>query len=184
MSTAAKKAWARVCAFAWIREEVLKDLRKDPRGTIEKIARGENGADDETIQAATTIVNLSRNPNDRYDGYLPIPDPVGGLDRLDKEELKALLQNGITGGFRFDEKAELWADALSQAWKDNNLLKEIRKDPGKLPNADKLQESTYGIFPMPGLPRGLDDLKIEQLEDFLSDEDNARNLGGIFPPAF
>ena len=179
------KAWARVCAFAWVQPEVLKDLRKDPKGTIEEIAKGKNGkyqADLATAGQAKTIIQLSENPTERYSGYLPIAYPFGGLEKSSPEELKELLQGGITGAFRFDESAELWADALHQAWTNEELLKEIRKEPGKLPHANELKDKKYGIFPMPARPRGLDDLKIEQLENFLSDEDNIPNLGGIFPP--
>lgn len=181
-----QKAWARVCAFAWVKTEVLQDLRKDPKGTIEEIAKGEDGkykADSATAEQANTIIQLSEEATERYSGYLPIPFTFGGLEKRSSEELKELLLGGITGAFRFDEEADLWADVLHQAWNDDNLLKEIRKDPlGKLPRANELKDKEYGIFPMPEKPRGLEKLEIEELENFLSDEDNVPHLGGIMPP--
>ena len=89
------KAWTRVCAFAWVQPEVLKDLRKDPKGTIEEIAKGKNGkhqADSATAGQAKTIIQLSENPTERYSGYLPIAYTFGGLEKLSPSELKELLQ--------------------------------------------------------------------------------------------
>ena len=179
--------WSRVFAFAWKHQEVLTDLRKDPKGTIEEIAKGENGkykADAKTAVQAGTIQSQSQNPIPNYSGYLPIPDTFAGLEKLSAEELKEFLLRGLTGVLRFDDQAELWADALHQAWTDQNLLIEIRKDPlGKLPHANQLQNTTYGIFPLPDRPKGLDKLEIDELEDFLSDQDDALHLAGIFPTA-
>lgn len=190
INSTATLAWSRVCAFAWKhKEEVLNDLRKDPKGTIEEIAKGQNGkykADSDTAVQANTIIELSKTQTEKYSGYLPIPNPFGGLDKLDQQQMEELLLGGLTGAFKFDKEAKLWADALLQAWKDEELLQKIRRDPlGHLPHANELKDSEYGIFPVPDLPsvvaQNLEKLNIEQLYDFLVD-DNVRHIGGIMPP--
>ncbi|MBE9224889.1 hypothetical protein IQ264_05340 [Phormidium sp. LEGE 05292] len=195
LQSSAIQAWSRVCAFAWKHQEkekkegVLTDLRKDPKGTIEEIAKGQNGkykADSETEAQASTIIKLSKNQTERYSGYLPIPNPFGGLAELDPQKVEELLLGGLTGAFKFDEEAKLWADALHQAWNNKELLENIRRDPlGNLPHADELKNSEYGIFPLPALPsvvyQNLENLDIEQLYEFLVD-DNVRHIGGIMPP--
>ncbi len=182
MSSDPKNSWSRVCAFAWKKPEVLNDLRKDPKGTIEEIAKGENGkykADPTTAGYANIISRQAQtDATEPYRGYLPIPYAVGGLEKLSPEELKGLLENGLTGVFRFDERSDLWAEALHQAWNNPELLIKIRKDPlGNLPQANELNNSQYGIFPMPDLPEDLKTLTIEQLESTGA----MTNVNGILP---
>ncbi len=176
--------WARICAFAWKNPEVLNELRKDPKTTIQEIAKGENGkykADSTTARQADMIRSQTEtDATEPYEGYLPIPYAVGGLEKLSPEELKALLENGLTGVFRFDDRSDLWAEALHQAWNNPELLIKIRKDPlGNLPQADELKDSQYGIFPMPDLPEDLKTLSIEQLESTGA----MTNVNGILPLA-
>ena len=182
------KAWSRICAFAWKQKEagVLQKLRQDPKNTIIEIANKAYHADQDTVTKAQEIIEISSDPGATYSGYLPIPQPVGGLDRLSEENLKILFQAGITGTLRFDDKAELWAKVFYAAWQDLDLLNAIREDPVKnLPRVDglnfeELQNSKYGILPIPDLPIGLSDTSIEQLTSVGFDLDN---LGGIIPLA-
>lgn len=182
----ARNDWSRVLAFAWSNEDVLKELRKDPKETIKKLAgkadSAYQGVDNDTKTSALNIIlQTEKDPNGSYRGYLPIPDPLEGLKNLTKKDLENLLQNGITGILRFDKKADLWAEELHTAWNEPNKLIDIRQDPvNNLIHARELSEDEFGIFPVPDRPRGLKELRIEQLEEFLSDQDNMEHLGGIF----
>jgi hypothetical protein len=185
--------WSRVLAFAWLNQEVLEDLRRNPKQTITNLAMGgqyinlkgevkENlDVDGDTAAAASTIERQAADPGESYRGYLPVPNAVGGLEGTTKENLAALLNNGITGILKFDDEAELWADELHAAWNDSDQLIKIRQDPSKnLRHAKELSNTRYGIFPIPDRPRGLEQLKIEQLQSFLGDQDHMEHIGGVF----
>ena len=197
------KAWARVCAFAWTQKEtnVLIELRRDPKTTIEKISKREYGADETTANRAQDIINTSTTANQSYSGFLPIPSPEGVgvevLGKLSEGVLKDLLAAGITGTLRFDDQPELWAKVFYAAWQDGNLLQDIRQDPLanllrveglSLEALEALQNSTYGILPIPDLPsalsEALSDNTIDQLESIEQLESigvEMENATGIFP---
>ena len=187
--------WSRVIAFAWTYNEVLNDLRKDPKETIIELAKGkdstkyQNVDDDNTAFAAGRIqIDAEDNPEEAYSGYLPLPNPLVGLECLDQSQLAALLRAGIDGILKFEAKADLWAEVLFKAWKDpKGLLVGIRKDPLQylrkaitVKNTQALQQSEYGILPIPNRPKSLEKFKIEDLREFLIDQDIMENLGGIF----
>jgi len=184
--------WSRVLAFAWLNSDVLIDLRKDPKNTIIKLA-GETNSHYQNVDRGTEdaakniIVQTEQDGSEAYRGYLPIPDPLKGLENLDLEDdkleelLEELLLKGITGILKFDKKANLWKEELKAAWTSQEKLIQIRKDPlNILKYAKELSEDEFGIFPLPDLPSGLENLKIEELQNFLGDEDNMEHLGGIF----
>ncbi len=186
---ASRSDWSQLQAYAWSQTsnlEVLNGLRKDPKGSILALAEGTSpkfpNIDSGTKQAAINIKTQAEvSPGENYSGFLPIPSPTGGLANLDLKDLTALIRNGLTGILRFDQKAELWADIFHQAWNDGELLRNIRKDPLQyLPHKDKLLADEYGIFPLTDLPKGLEQLSITNLENFLNDEDNVLHLSGIF----
>ena len=185
------QAWARICSFAWVQErngcQVLENLRQDPKNTIIKIRNREYNTDSQTAEQAGVIVDFSdKNPDAPYSGYLPIPSAVGGLDKLSEKDLSILFQAGITGVLRFDDKAEQWAKIFQAAWEDAGLLKAIRQDPlANLPrvgglNLEELQNSKYGILPIPDMPSSMSDDTIEKLENIAF---NLDNLAGIIPLA-
>jgi hypothetical protein len=184
--------WSRVLAFTWLHQEVLEDLRKNPKQTITNLATGGKyknlkgevtiiDVDSTTATAASVIKKQSDDdPGEAYRGYLPIPNPLGGLEGITQANLAALLKNGITGILKFDDKADLWADELHAAWNDPEKLKNIRLDPlTHLLHTDDLLKTTYGIFPVPDRPDALKDLGIEELSKFLGGE-RMSHLGGIF----
>lgn len=179
--------WSQILAYVWTQTDnsqnskVLDDLRKDPKGTIIKLAEGSSeypNIDKETNSAAKSIQEQAEtSPGEGYSGYLPIPDALESLANLDPENLAVLLRNGITGILQFNEQANLWAEELLRAWQDQAILIGIRQDPLKnLLHKDELLK----IFPLPDRPRGLDKLSIEDLGSFFDDEDNVRHLSGIF----
>ena len=187
------KAWSRICAFAWIQtrngSNVLQNLRQDPKNALAEIAKGSEGkynADSDTANRAQVIIDFSQDPEATYSGYLPIPQAMGGLGELSEENLRVLLQAGITGTLRFDDQAQLWAKVFHAAWQDPQLLNAIRQDPlANLPkvnglNLEELQNSKYGILPMADLSSGLSELTIEQLENIGIETDN---IAGIIPLA-
>ena len=187
------KAWSRICAFAWIQtrngSNVLQNLRQDPKNAITEIAKGTQGkynADSDTANRAQVIIDFSQDPEATYSGYLPIPQAVEGLGELSEENLSVLLQAGITGTLRFDDQPQQWAKVFHAAWQDPELLNAIRKDPlTNLPkvnglNLQQLQNSKYGILPMPDMVSGLSEATIEQIESIGFETDN---LAGIFPLA-
>lgn len=185
--------WSRILAFAWLNQEVLEDLRKNPKQTIINLAmggkyknlKGEVNAnlevDSSTATAASVIKNQADNdPEESYRGYLPIPNALGGLEGITQANLEVLLNNGIAGILKFDDKADLWADDLHAAWNDPEQLKNIRQDPlMHLRNKDELLKTTYGIFPVPDRPKVLEGKDIEKLSEFLGGEPMS-HLGGIF----
>ncbi|RCJ30327.1 hypothetical protein A6769_33855 [Nostoc punctiforme NIES-2108] len=183
-----RASWSRVIAFAWLHPNVLKDLRKDPKNTIMKLAgeasppyTGVDEVDHYTKDSAVNIMNETDNdPLEPYRGYLPIPDPVRGLEKLDDSELEGLLEKGITGILKFDENAKLWKDELKAAWTNSAKLKAIRQDPlDNLIHKDELLKGDYGIFPLPDRPLSLQRLDINELETFIG-EGKMDHLGGIF----
>lgn len=181
----ARLNWSRVLAFAWGNEQVLNDLRKDPKTTIIRLANSQYtnvDVDVDTADAAETIrEQTEQDPGESYRGYLPIPNPLGGLENLEQSKLQELLQNGLTGILRFDENAQLWSEELLAVWNDSDRLIQVRQHPlNNLIHTDTLQTSQYGILPIPDLPDGLKDLGIEELRSFLGDGDNMSYLGGIF----
>ena len=185
------KAWSRVCAFAWTQttngSNVLQNLRQDPKNTVTELAKGTHGkynADSDTANRAQVIIDFSQDPEATYSGYLPIPQAMGGLGELSEENLRVLLQAGITGTMRFDDQPQEWAKVFHAAWKDPELLNAIRKDPlTNLPrvnglNLQELQKSKYGILPFPDLSSGLSEVTVEQLENINFESHHA---GGIVP---
>ena len=186
-----RRDWSQILAYAWTQtdnsqnSQVLDNLRKDPKGTIIKLAEGSSkypNVDEDTRNAAKSIqVQADRSPSEGYSGYLPIPDPLESLTNSDSKNLAVLLRNGITGILQFEEQADLWAEELLRAWKDPEILIGIRQDPlNNLLHKDELLKNKYGVFPLPDRPRGLDKLTIEDLGSFFDDEDNARHISGIF----
>jgi hypothetical protein len=184
--------WSRVLAFTWLNQEVLKDLRKNPKQTITNLATGGKYKNlkgevtvidvDSTTEIAAGVIKKQSDddPGEAYRGYLPIPDALGGLDKITPENLEELLKNGITGILKFDDRADLWAQELLAAWKDKEKLISIRKDPLKhLLHTDDLLKTTYGIFPVPDRPKALEGLEIGKLSEFLGGE-RMSHLGGIF----
>ncbi len=193
-------SWSQVLAFAWWSTEqdiakptFLDDLRQDPKIAINELAKGEEGKYKDILlkvsnentrksinSAANEIMQLAeQDPSDTYRGYLPIPkgSEVGALADLDRKKLTGLLEVGITGILKFNEQADLWADELVEAWKSQDRLIAVLQDPAKnLLHKDNLKP----IFPLPDLPRGLKELQIEQLQEFLGDEDHMQHLGGVF----
>ena len=195
--------WARIWALAWLESDkanLLEDIRKDPKSTITQLKEGTKGEYKELleslndtervnqiIQAADEIIR-NAGSLEEYTGFLPIPsNPFGKFD-LKEDDIKNLLRSGLEGILRFDDQADVWAEVLFAAWgdQDSNLLKDIRQDPEKglksilgEQQVKELQESKYGILPLPDKPDGLDK-DIEKLTDFLGDEDNADHIGGIF----
>lgn len=188
------RAWSRNCGFIWTQtrsgSNVLQKLRQDPKNTIMEIARGTEGeynADPETANSAQIIIDFSSEDSEAtYSGYLPIPEAVGELNGVSEENLRILFRNGITGVLRFDDKAELWAKVFHAAWQDPELLNGIRKDPlANLPkveglNLEELQNSKYGILPVPDMPSAMSDDTIEKIASIGFEMDN---LGGIIPLA-
>lgn len=186
----ARADWAQLFAFAWLHSgSVLQELRKDPKKAIIELANGTIPSDPDTQGAAKIIQNLADNtPMETYSGYLPIPRcPLEDRSKLSEKDLQDLLQVGLDGVLKFNVKGDLWAKVLLAAWNDDNTLKAIRQDPLEglkrvLTEAEvkELQDSTYGILPLPDRANGLGNLKMEELVDFLGDEQNAEHLGGIF----
>ena len=169
------KGWARICAFAWHseskQENVLQKLRKNPKETIIQIASGEYDADALTASFAQAIADMAEEGMAPYSGYLPIPEaPIEQLKGFDVDEIAIMLSAGITGIMKFDQQPKLWAKVFLAAWNDNDLLIKIRQDPVTyLPtvpglNFQKLENSKYGILPIPDLPSHLLNLNIEQLQ--------------------
>ncbi len=191
--TEVRANWSRVLAFVWLNQGVLEDLRQNPKQTITNLAMGGKyknlkgevnvnlDVDSATATAASVIKNQSDNdPEESYRGYLPIPDPLGGLEGITQANLAELLKNGITGILKFDDEADLWADELHAAWNDREQLKNIRQDPlMHLRHKDDLLKTTYGIFPVPDRPNVLEGKDIEKLSEFLGGE-TMSHLGGIF----
>jgi hypothetical protein len=189
--------WGKILAYAWSQPSqpavVLTDLRKDPKATIKELAKGSSskyqGVVKDTQDAAQHVIDQSKSaPGDSYIGYVPIPRPTGGLEKLTEEQLTRLISNGLTGLLKFDTQPKEWAKILLALWQDADLssLKSFQKDPLKFLKASFpaelkiLLESDYGIFPLPDRPRGLSKLDIKDLDRFLTDEDNAKHLSGIF----
>ena len=196
--------WSRVIAFAWWSTTepntsvFIEDLRENPKTAIEQLARGKDGkykdllSNVEDGDTRGAIVNAALNiqqqanddPTGDYRGFLPFPSrsEAGVLADLDDDKLADLLRKGIAGILEFDdpdnpEQAGLWAQELKEAWKDEEHLKEILQDPAnKLINKENLKN----ILPIPDRPRGLEELKIEKLQQFLADRDNMEHLGGVF----
>ncbi|MBN3879184.1 MULTISPECIES: hypothetical protein [unclassified Nostoc] len=192
-----RQNWSYVLAFAWWSSKsdivFIHDLKRDPKSAINDLANGEEGKygqillnvpNEETRNKiksnAQSIIDRSKlQKGEIYRGYLPIPEAseVGALANLDREQLKNLLQLGITGILSFDVQANLWADELVEAWKNREQLIAIQRDPAQnLRNKDTLDFR----FPLPDIPNGLKELKIEQLQEFLGDEAHMEHLGGIF----
>lgn len=189
--------WGKILAYAWSQAPstaaVLNDLRKDPKATIEDLAKGAGskyqGVIKDTQDAAQHIIDQAKDfPGESYIGYVPVPEPTGGLEKLTEEQLTELISNGLTGLLQFDTQPEEWAKILLALWKDQDLssLKSFQQDPLKFLQAsfptelNVLLASEYGIFPLPNRPRGLDKLDVQELDRFLTDEDNAKHLSGIF----
>ena len=211
-SFTSRAAWAQIWALAWLdsdKANLLEDIRKDPKSTITQLKEGTNGkykellnatnSVDDIIAAADVIIRQAGSLEE-YTGFLPIPSNpfVEVKDELKKEDIVNLLgkenivnllRSGLEGILKFDDQAELWAEVLLEAWKCPEKLRAIRRDPVegiKAIGQDKLemlQNSTYGLLPLPGRPDGLLDKDIEKLEklkQFLGDGDNADHIGGIF----
>lgn len=187
-TSSSRNDWSQILACAWNpnNSEILNDLRKDPKGTIVELAKETGGkyqqVDDATKTAAKNIkVQAETSPGEGYSGYLPIPQPTGGVEKLDLKDLEALIRNGLTGILQFDRHADIWAKEFYAAWRDRTLLDNIRQDPLQyLQYKDELLKDKYGVFPLPDRPRGLDKLTIDDLGQFLNDEDNISHISGIF----
>ncbi|MEM8807048.1 MAG: hypothetical protein AAGF01_13570 [Cyanobacteria bacterium P01_G01_bin.38] len=200
-----RENWAQIFAFAWLEsnQDFSKELRRDPKETIIELAKGTSGkykplldslesdTADLVVDAANEIKKKTDDtPLAAYSGYLPIPNSPFReelLKELNEGDLEKLLDRGIEGILQFQEKKELWAEILLRVWRNSDELKKIRQEPleglssllGEQ-QARELQDSEYGIIPLPNRPRGLGTLTIEDLADFLGDQDNADHLGGIF----
>jgi hypothetical protein len=189
--------WGKILAYAWSQATnstaVLTDLRKDPKTTITELAKGSGskyqGVVKDTQDAAQHIIDQAEDfPGESYIGYVPVPQPTGGLEKLTEKDLEELISNGVTGLLHFDTHPKEWAKILLALWQDSDLssLKSFQQDPLKFLKAsfpaelNILLQSDYGIFPLPNRPRGLDNLEIKDLDRFLTDEDNAKHLSGIF----
>lgn len=178
-------SWSQIIAFAWLHPNVLKELRKDPKNTIMKLAGKASppyeDVDDQTKSAAGDIMyNAENDVSEGYRGYLPIPDSFEALENLGVDKLEQFLEHGITGILKFDQNANLWAEELDAAWTDRAKLIKIRQDPLKnLMHAEELSNSEFGIFPLPDRPSRLEKLNIEDLKGFIG-ENETDHLGGIF----
>jgi hypothetical protein len=192
--------WGKILAYAWSQPsqgvqppQVLDDLRKDPKATVQEIAKGANSRYQTVVQdaqeAAQHIIDqVADFPGESYIGYVPVPEPTGGLETLTEEQLEELISNGLTGLLQFDAQPKEWAKILGALWKDGSLasLKNFQQNPLEFLRAsfpaelETLLQSEYGIFPLPNRPRGLEAMEIENLDRFLTDEDNAKHLSGIF----
>ena len=185
------KGWARICAFAWHseskQENVLQKLRQNPKETIIQIASGEYDADALTASFAQAIADMAEEGMAPYSGYLPIPEPsIEQLKEYKVDEMAIMFSAGITGLMKFNQQPKLWAKVFLAAWNDNDLLIKIRQDPlqnlSNLLGSDfqQLQNSKYGILPLPDLPSDLSDLSLEQIHSI---GDQWNNPMGIFPIA-
>jgi hypothetical protein len=180
--------WSQILADAWNPDnsKILNDLRKDPKGTIVELAKETGGKYPQVAGATRTAakniqVQAETSPGEGYSGYLPIPQPTGGVEKLDLKDLEALIRNGLTGILQFDRQADIWAKEFYAAWRDRTLLDNIRRDPLQhLQYKDELLKDKYGVFPLPDRPRGLDKLTIDDLGQFLNDETNVSHISGIF----
>jgi hypothetical protein len=192
--------WGKILAYAWSQPSqaskpsaVLTDLRKDPKTTMKELAKGSSskyqGVVKDTQDAAQHIIDQAKAlAGESYIGYVPVPQATGGLEKLTEKKLEELISNGLTGLLQFDTNPKEWAKILLALWKDSDLssLKSFQQDPLKFLKASfpaelkTLLESEYGIFPLPNRPRGLSKLDIKDLDRFLTDEDNAKHLSGIF----
>lgn len=188
--------WGKILAYAWSQppaSPVLKDLRKDPKATVEELAKGASGryqpvVPDAQAAAQHIMEQVANFPGESYIGYVPVPEPTGGLETLAEEQLAELISNGLTGLLHFDEQPKEWAKILGALWKDRSLdsLKKFQQNPLEFlqtafpTELATLLASDYGIFPLPNRPRGLANVGIEDLDRFLTDEDNAKHLSGIF----
>lgn len=102
-SSELRKAWAHVIAVAWKDKEILKGLRKDPKGTIEKVYNGEINLDSDLIGQKEHFDEIYRKVfvEETIEGYLGIPDAPTGLEGLDVETLaKFCNQDGLLGIMR------------------------------------------------------------------------------------
>lgn len=194
-----RSAWAKIWALAWLdtpENNLLEDLRRDPKSTIEELKKGANGkyqkllnAIDGSSDITAAAQRIIEKADDRepYAGFLPIPfNPFLAVE-LKQENIENLLEAGLEGILKFDDKAEIWAKVLFKAWEDEEKFLEIRKDPvkglqGILTEEEfrELQDSTYGLLPLPGRPKGFDPTNLALLGEFLDDQENADHIGGIF----
>ena len=110
--------WSQILAYAWTQTDnsqnskVLDDLRKDPKGTIIKLAEGSSeypNVDEDTKSAAKSIQEqaetspelngIRQDPlnnllhQDELLKIFPLPDRPRGLDRLTIEDLESFFDD-------------------------------------------------------------------------------------------
>lgn len=92
-------AWAKVIAYAWKNKEFLRQLRNDPKQTINNVVN--SGNPEKLIGACATIIEHINSP-DSEEGFLPLPNLPEELDTLSDDQLYGYAnQGGLFGLMRF-----------------------------------------------------------------------------------
>jgi len=91
-------AWAKVIAYAWKNGEFLRQLRNDPKQTINNVVN--SGNPEKLIGACATIIEHINSP-DSEEGFLPLPNLPEELDTLSDDQLYGYAnQSGLFGLMR------------------------------------------------------------------------------------